>query len=96
MAANTSRIPVLVSEDEKVRITTAAQAAGLSVGQFMRGAAAVYRPGDPDERALAAMIEQMNLATERAERAIDKALDFVAASNARIERLERKHEQRVA
>ena len=48
----------------------------------MRGAAAVYRPGDQDERALAAMIEQMNLATERAERAIDKALDFVAASNA--------------
>lgn len=89
MAANTARIPVLVSEDEKARIAEAAAAAGLSVGEFLRRAAAAYEPDADDDRALLAMIAQMEAATARAERAIDDTLAFVEASNERIARMER-------
>ena len=94
MATNTARIPVLVSEHEKARIGEAAREAGLSVGEFLRQAASAYRP--EDEAALGAMIDQMNLATERAERAIDEALEAVAASEARIEKMEREHAAKLA
>jgi hypothetical protein len=49
----------------------------------MRRAAAGYRPSD-DDKALEAMIDEMNKATQHAEQAIDGALAFVAASNNRI------------
>lgn len=94
MATNSARIPLLVSEDEKARIAAAAAAAGVSVGEYLRRAVAAYRPDDEDEAALAAMIGQLDLATERAERAIDDALAFVEASNARIERMEREAAKR--
>jgi uncharacterized protein (DUF1778 family) len=97
MATNSARIPVLVTKDEKARIVEAASTAGLSVGEFLRKAAAAYQPGAADdEKTLLLMIEQMNLATERAERSIDNTLAFVKASNERIDRMERAAADKVA
>ena len=90
MPAASKRIPVLVSPAEKSRIAAKAKRAGLSVAEYMRRAAAAYRPVE-DEKALEALLERVSAATERAERAIDEALDFVAASNRRIARLEARH-----
>ncbi len=87
MATATARIPVLVTKTEKARIVKMAKAAGLSTGEYMRRAAASFRPSE-DDKALEAMIDQMLKATEQAERAIEDALKFVAESNKRITAME--------
>lgn len=87
MATATARIPVLLTKTEKARIVKRAKAAGLSTGEFMRRAAASFRPAE-DNETLEAMIDQMLKATESADRAIDDALKFVAESNKRIAAME--------
>jgi hypothetical protein len=65
------------------------KAAGLSMGEFLRGAAASFRPSE-DDKVLEGMIDQMNKTTAQASAAIGDALAFVEASNKRIARMERK------
>jgi hypothetical protein len=87
MAMATERIPVLVTPKEKALIATRAKEAGLSMSEYLRRAAASFRPSE-DERVLEGMIEQMIKTTKRANRAVDEALAFVEASNRRIAALE--------
>jgi hypothetical protein len=87
MATATKRIPVLVTPREKKQIARMAKDAGLSMGEYMRRAAAAFRASE-DEEVLEGMIDQMLKTTEQANQAIDKALTFVEASNRRIARLE--------
>lgn len=89
MATASERIPVLVSTAEKARIARMAKSAGLSMGEFLRRAAAAFRPSD-DDKILEGMIDQMNKTTAQANAAIDKALAEVEASNKRIAAMERK------
>jgi hypothetical protein len=89
MAAATERIPVLVTAAEKGRIAKLARAAGMSMGEYLRRAAAAFRPDDNDEL-LEGMIDQMNKTTAQANAAIDRALSYVEASNKRIATMERK------
>jgi len=89
MATATERIPVLVSPAEKSQIANMAKAAGLSMGEFLRQAASAFTPSE-DDQILDGMIAQMNKTTAQANAAIDKALQFVAASNKRIAAMERK------
>ncbi len=89
MATATERIPVLVTSAEKGQIAKMAKAAGLSMGEFLRRAAASFRPPE-DDKLLEGMIDQMNKTTTQANSAIDEALSFVAASNKRIAAMERK------
>ncbi len=89
MSTATLRIPVLVSPSEKERIARQAEAAGLSMGEFLRRAASSFSPSE-DERLLEGMIDQMNKTTAQASAAIDAALDYVEASNKRIAAMERK------
>ena len=89
MATASERIPVLVSTAEKARIARMAKTAGLSMGEFLRRAAAAFRPSD-DDKILEGMIDQMNKTTTQANAAIDKALADVEASNKRIAAMERK------
>jgi hypothetical protein len=95
MATATERIPVLVTATEKGQIAKMAKASGLSMGEFLRRAAASFRPSD-DDKALEGMIDQMNKTTAEAGAAIDKALKFVDESNNRIELMERKAVERKA
>ncbi len=85
----TERIPVLMTPVEKTRIVAKAKKAGMKTSEFMRLAAEGYNPNE-DEKALIAMINQMNKATENAGKAIDNALAFVTASNKRIKKMEEK------
>jgi hypothetical protein len=89
MAAATERVPVLMTPAEKKRLVSKAKKAGLTTGEYMRRAAEGYRPADED-KSLGAMIDEMNKATESAEKAIDEALAFVADSNKRIAEMEAK------
>ena len=83
----TERVPVLMTPAEKKRVVAKARKAGLTTGEYMRRAAEDFRPED-DHGALEAMLEQMNEATARAEKAIEDAVAFVAASNRRIAKME--------
>ncbi len=91
MATATERIPVLVTAAEKGRIAQMAKDAGLSMGEFLRRAAASFRPSEEDT-ALAGMIDQVSKTTAQASAAIDHALALVDASNKRIAAMERKAE----
>jgi mobilization protein NikA len=83
MATATERIPVLVSAQEKAIIAKLAKDAHLSMGEFLRRAAASFRPAE-DDKMLEGMIDQMAKTTAQASAAIDDALAFVEASNQRI------------
>lgn len=89
MAAATERITVLVTAAEKNQIASLAKSANHSMGEFLRRAAASFRPSE-DDQLLEGMIDQMNKTTAQAGAAIDNALAFVAASNKRIAKLEHK------
>lgn len=89
MATATERIPVLVTATEKGQIAKMAKSQGLSMGEFLRRAAASYRPNEED-KLLEGMIDQMNKTTAQASAAIDGALAFVDESNKRIAAMERK------
>lgn len=88
MSTATQRIPVLVTPDEKAKIAALAKEAGISMGEFLRRAAAAFRHAGDDE-ALEAMIDQMAKTTRQASRAMDEALLFVEQSNRRIAAMER-------
>ncbi|OIQ85241.1 hypothetical protein GALL_329160 [mine drainage metagenome] len=87
MASITERIPVLVTPKEKARIASKARRAGVSMGEYLRRAAASFTPADDDEL-LEGMIAQMVKTTARADAAIDAALAHVRASEKRIAAME--------
>lgn len=80
------RIDVLLTTDEKRRITQAARDAGVSTGEYMRRAAAAYCP--LEEAMVGAMLRQLNESTLRASAAIDDASASIEASNQRIAQME--------
>ena len=83
MATATERIPILDTAAEKSQIAEMAKSAGVSMGEFLRRAASAYRPSE-DDKMLEGMITQMDKTTAQANAAIDKALEFIEASNKRI------------
>ena len=93
--AATERVPVLMTPAEKRRVVAKARKAGMTTGEYMRRAAEGFRPED-DDKALEAMIDQMNQATASAEKTIDAALAYVAASNRRISDMEAETRQEPA
>lgn len=87
MATATERIPVLVSRKEKIDLAEKARQSKVSMGEYLRRAAAAYRTTE-DDALLEGMITQMLKTTGQAEQAIDNALAFVEASNQRIAAME--------
>jgi capsule polysaccharide export protein KpsE/RkpR len=87
MATATQRVPVLMTPAEKKRIARQAQKAGLSMGEYLRRAAAAFSPED-DEDALVGLLAQVEKSAAAATAAIDDALAYVDASNKRIAAME--------
>ena len=87
MATATSRIPVLVTAAQKARIEKMAKAAGVSTSEYIRRAAEAYRPSE-DEALLEGLLGQVMKTTARAASELDKTLAFIAASQARIAKIE--------
>lgn len=89
MATATQRVPVLMTSAEKKRISVQARKAGVSVGEFLRRAAAAFSPED-NEESLAGLLAEVEKSTATASAAIDAALAHVDASNQRIALMEAK------
>lgn len=83
----TARITVLMTVQAKARIARRAKKVGLSLGEYIRRAAAAFPPFGVD-LSQECLVDQLCAATERANTAIDDALDFVNVSNRRIALME--------
>lgn len=93
MSTATERIPVLVTKAQKEHLTARAKAAGLSTGEFLRRAGEGYSPSE-DEALLEGLLAQVVKTTRQAERSIDDALAFVAASERRLAKLSVSRQER--
>ena len=87
MAPVSERVPVLMSAAEKKRISKEAQRAGVSIGEYLRRAAAAFSPDDENE-ALDGLLRQVEKSTAAANAAMERTLARVDASNRRIEIME--------
>ena len=86
MARATERVAVLMTPEEKQAFVGRAEAMGLSLGQFFREAGAAYANRSEHSRteveddAIEAALQQLELSTSKAERALDEALAEVRAA----------------
>ena len=87
MTTATERIPVLVTPAEKRRIARRAEQAGLSMGEYLRRAAASFTP-ESDEKAFVRLLTDVEESTAAASAAIDDAVDYCETSNKRIAEME--------
>ena len=87
MSTATEPVPVLMTATEKRRLAREAEKAGMSLGEYLRRAAAAFSPED-DNDALAGLLTQVERSTAAASAAIDDALAHVDASNQRIAAME--------
>ena len=73
---------------EKKRVARQAQKAGMSLGEYLRRAAAAFSPQEDEEDALVGLLTQVERSTAAASAAIEEALAHVDASNKRIADME--------
>lgn len=85
----TERIVVQATSAEKKAIASKAKSMGLSISELMRRGANAYRL-DEAQTELDTLADAARAAAERSCAAIDDSLDFIAKSNARIARMERR------
>ena len=83
------RIVVQATAKDKKAIVAKSGKLGIPISELMRRGAFAYESGDGDAE-LGALADAAKGAADRAGKAIDDALDFIAASNQRIAALEAK------
>lgn len=86
-AGAVERIVVQATPQDKRAIAAKAKKLDLPVSELMRRGAFAYESGEADAE-LGALADAAKEAADRAGAAIDDALDFIAASNKRIEAME--------
>ncbi|MGA8032632.1 MAG: hypothetical protein WCB48_09570 [Casimicrobiaceae bacterium] len=87
MATAIARIVVQATAQDKKAIAAKAKRLKLPISELMRRGAFAYEPNEADEE-LGALADSAKAAADRAGRAIDNALDFIEASDRRIEAME--------
>jgi hypothetical protein len=85
MATATARIVVLTTPKDKKTIVAKARRLNLSVSELMRSGALAY---EPEEEALAMLVDLAAASADRAGVAIDNTLEYIKASNERIAAME--------
>jgi hypothetical protein len=94
MPAAVERIVVQTTARDKRAIAAKAKRLSLTISELMRRGAFAYQVADSDE--LVAIAGAAKEAADRARAAIDDALEFIAASNKRIESMEARHTKRAS
>lgn len=88
MPSAVERIVVQTTLKEKKAIAAKARKLGIPVSELMRRGAAAYDGVEEDED-LGTLADAARAAAERAGHSIDRALEFIEASNRRIARMEK-------
>ena len=81
------RVVVQATPEDKRAFVAKAKALDMPLSELMRRGAFAYRSDDADAD-MGALADAAKAAADKAGAAIDDALDFIAASNARIEVME--------
>ena len=81
------RVVVQATPEDKRAFVAKAKALDMPLSELMRRGAFAYRSDDADAE-MGALADAAKAAADKAGAAIDDALDFIAASNARIEVME--------
>jgi hypothetical protein len=89
MAGAVERIVVQATAQDKRAIAAKAKKLALPVSELMRRGAFAYKL-ETDDKELGALADAAKTAADRAGKAIDDVLDFIAASNSRIAAMEMK------
>ncbi len=87
MATAIARIVVQATAQDKKAIAAKAKRLKLPISELMRRGAFAYEPDEADEE-LGVLADSAKAAADRAGLAIDNALDFIKASDRRIEAME--------
>lgn len=87
MSAAIERIVVQTTPDEKQAIVEKARQLNISVSELMRSGASAYTPSDGELESLA---EAVQASAERSMAVMDETLAKIAASNSRIEAMEKQ------
>lgn len=87
MAAAVQRIVVQTTMQDKKTIAAKAKRLDIPISELMRRGAFAYESSEADAE-LGALADAAKRAADRAGKAIDDALDFIAASNRRIGAME--------
>ena len=95
MLAAVERIVVQATALDKKAIATKAKKLGLPVSELMRRGAFAYQHSTADAE-LATVADAAKAAADRAGAAIEDALEFIAASNRRIAKMEAKAARKTA
>jgi hypothetical protein len=95
MAVATQRIVVQATARDKKAIVAKAKSLDMPIAELMRRGAFAYESGDGSED-LDRLADAAKEAADRAAAAIDDALDFIAASERRIEAMEAAARRRTA
>ena len=83
------RVVVQATPEDKRAFVAKAKALEMPLSELMRRGAFAYRSDDADAD-MGALADAAKAAADKAGAAIDDALDFIAASNARIAMMEAK------
>jgi hypothetical protein len=84
MSTAIARIVVQILPSEKKSLVAKAKRFDLTLSELMRRGATAYAAPDQEERDLELLVERVRSSTREAEAALDDALKFVKASNARM------------
>ena len=83
----TARVTVLMTPDRKAQLEPRAADMGVSSGEFIRLAVDSFNPGETESAELAALIEELSEAVPRMRAALDRSVERLDSTHAKVDRL---------
>lgn len=83
----TARVTVLMTPDRKAQLESRAADMGVSSGEFIRLAVDNFNPSETESAELAALIEELSEAVPRMRAALDRSVERLESTHAKVDRL---------
>jgi hypothetical protein len=83
----TARVTVLMTPDRKAQLESRAADMGVSSGEFIRLAVDNFNPSETESAELAALVEELSEAVPRMRAALDRSVERLDSTHAKVDRL---------
>lgn len=83
----TARVTVLMTPERKAALEARASDMGVSSGEFIRLAVDNFNPSEAESAELAALVEELADAVPRMRAALDRSVERLDQTHARVDRL---------
>jgi hypothetical protein len=83
----TARVTVLMTPDRKAQLESRAADMGVSSGEFIRLAVDNFNPSETESAELTALIEELSEAVPRMRAALDRSVERLDSTHAKVDRL---------